>query len=179
MPSTALSTTMSATSIAPSTTSTTIRPTATWISRGCYLDNGVPTLANRTTINGSGLTPDLCGTACWANGFTFAGTERGNECWCGNSIRNERATDANTTCVTPCAGNALLTCGGDERIDVIEGKPLEESGGTSKASVGTLAPVMPNPSGFPVFPMKPTTAPMTFSVVPMPTALDMGLSTLY
>lgn len=126
MPTTAPPTTATATSTAPSSTSSTQRPAATWVSRGCYLDDGVATLANRTTISGGdgGLTPDLCGTACWASGFNFAGTERGDECWCGNSIRNELATDANTTCITPCAGNALLTCGGEERIDVMEGKPL-------------------------------------------------------
>lgn len=116
--------TTSTTTSSHSLTSTVPTATPTWIEKGCYLDTGVArTLANRTTIAGgdAALMPEACEYACWIGGFTYAGVEAGSECWCGNSIRNEIATDSNTTCIIPCAGDSQLVCGGDGRVDVFQG----------------------------------------------------------
>ncbi|KAK8131827.1 hypothetical protein PG984_008265 [Apiospora sp. TS-2023a] len=115
------------------------------------------------------MTPDLCATTCWAAGFDFAGVERGNECWCGDSIRNEKPTDAATTCVQPCAGDASRTCGGDHRIEVLEGRPVSAPSSPTATATETLPPPVGTTQGFPVMPM-PTSSSNAARNLPHPLA---------
>ena len=62
------------------------------------------------------MTNDKCKTSCWDSGYTFAGLENGNECWCGNSIRNELSL--NNGCYIKCAGPDSSNCGGLKLISI-------------------------------------------------------------
>ncbi|KAF6786175.1 CFEM domain-containing protein, partial [Colletotrichum musicola] len=79
-----------ATSSSTSTTSTTTEaPEATpeppallgWTSLGCY-EADRTLKAYSAAVDGGRLTPDLCGTACYADGLKYAGLQAGKECWC-------------------------------------------------------------------------------------------------
>ncbi|KAA8577290.1 hypothetical protein EYC84_007262 [Monilinia fructicola] len=96
-----------------------------WSSLGCYTDNvSGRALTNSGAIPGgsSAMTNEACQTACSSTGFSYAGTEYGGECWCGNSIVNGNgpAADGNTGCNMACNGNQAETCGGPNRLTLYQ-----------------------------------------------------------
>lgn len=111
-----------------------------WTSAGCYTDN----VSGRalTTPGGvpggpSTMTNEACQTACAGAGFSWAGTEYGGECWCGNSIINGNgpAPDGNTGCNMACNGNGGQTCGGPNRLTA-----FQTGGGGSSTPPSNPAP---------------------------------------
>ncbi|KAF5353434.1 hypothetical protein D9756_008033 [Leucocoprinus leucothites] len=81
------------------------------------------------------MTPGLCQSLC--SGYTFAGVEYGQECYCGNSLTNNGASGDTTLpskCSVPCAGSSSLTCGGAWTLSVFTtsskpSAPLSNNGG--------------------------------------------------
>jgi glucan 1,3-beta-glucosidase len=73
-------------------------------------------LANGIAVAGSprATTIEACQATCHASGYTFAGVEYANECYCDNKIENTGgpAPDRTAGCIMACAGNAAKTCGG-------------------------------------------------------------------
>lgn len=117
-----ISTTTTTSPKALCTTVPTQKPTPPWIDKGCYLATytDITVLSNKSTVaSGSDLTIDKCKAACYAWDFTYAGVELGNECWCGNGIRNEKPDDE-AECNMPCSGNPTEICGGTARINVFQ-----------------------------------------------------------
>ena len=82
---------------------------------GCFKDAGNPfALSGRDldghVINWHGMTPDFCIEQCAKKGFTYAGTQYGSFCFCGNSYgKNGPATN----CTMPCNGDYKQKCGGE------------------------------------------------------------------
>ena len=68
------------------------------------------------------MTIELCVAACKAAGFSLAGVEYSQECWCDNMFNNGGgpAPDGSVGCNMPCTGNALEICGGSNRLDVYQ-----------------------------------------------------------
>lgn len=65
-----------------------------------------------------------CIAYCDAAGFTVAGTEFANECYCGNALANGAAVaPADTQCNMACAGDAAHACGGANRVSVYASTP--------------------------------------------------------
>jgi uncharacterized protein YegL len=81
---------------------------------GCYKDQGDPTGTNGRDLSGfvlndSNMTTDRCLSECRSRGFTFAGTQYGSWCFCGDSYG--KSGPANN-CNMRCSGNREEICGG-------------------------------------------------------------------
>lgn len=121
-PSVSTAMTTSSTTKKTTTTTPTPKPTPTWVDKGCYLATytDVTVLSNKSSVaSGSALTVAKCKAECYATDFTYAGVMLGNECWCGNGIRNEKASNE-TECGTPCSGMPSEICGGTARINIFQ-----------------------------------------------------------
>ncbi|EWG47706.1 hypothetical protein FVEG_07758 [Fusarium verticillioides 7600] len=89
----------------------------TWMNLGCYSDTTLSrTLSN--SLNIAGNTNKKCQDACAAAGYKYAGTEFGNQCFCGNTIDNSGAPIAASTCNKACAGDSTATCGGPNALSL-------------------------------------------------------------
>ncbi|KAJ3287500.1 hypothetical protein HDU76_007817 [Blyttiomyces sp. JEL0837] len=65
------------------------------------------------------MTNEYCATQCLAKGYNISGTEFGQECYCGNDIRNGGGKAlAETDCNSVCGGDATEKCGGGNRLSV-------------------------------------------------------------
>jgi len=85
---------------------------------GCYTDSWDRTLATQVSANNNQLTTESCIAAC--NGYTYAGTENGNECYCSNTLASTGSKAADGDCSVPCSGNNVETCGGGWRLSVYQ-----------------------------------------------------------
>ena len=56
-----------------------------------------------------GMTHEICVHHCYDQGYLFAGTQYGEECWCGNSYGKHGAS---SSCDMPCTGDPFQNCGG-------------------------------------------------------------------
>ncbi|KAH8821809.1 beta 1,3 exoglucanase [Xylogone sp. PMI_703] len=100
-------------------------PSGSWKSLGCYTDSvATRTLGNGEAVPGgpTQMTVEACQTVCKAGGWSYAGLEYADECYCDNALRNGGgpAPDGNTGCNMACAGNAAETCGGSNRLNLYQ-----------------------------------------------------------
>jgi hypothetical protein len=99
------------------TVSVTVRNNATSnsVSLGCFKDQGTIGAINGRDLNGflladrTGMTPALCNRTCGDRSYSFAGTQAGYQCFCGNCYGTFGAA---TNCTTACTGDATKKCGG-------------------------------------------------------------------
>ncbi|MBF0287399.1 MAG: WSC domain-containing protein [SAR324 cluster bacterium] len=88
------------------------QPSQTQISTGqflgCYKDGTSRDLPTQVSVGGK-LSTEKCLSACGKRGYMYAGTQNGNQCWCGN--RYGKLGSANN-CNRKCEGNSSQTCGG-------------------------------------------------------------------
>lgn len=124
--------------------------TCGWTSLGCYTDSvSMRALNNHGMIAGwpSTTTVEACQAACQAQGFSYAGVEFGNECWCGNELSSSPAADG---CNMLCSGNSQEICGGPDRLNVyyrpqepvgvwLSGFVLKDRARVLKKNVGDMA----------------------------------------
>ncbi|WVQ97182.1 hypothetical protein IAU59_004292 [Kwoniella sp. CBS 9459] len=85
---------------------------AGWTYFGCVTESQDERLLQGFAFSSESLTPLLCVTQCTKLGYTFAGTEYGDECYCGDAFTGSgggRADDS--TCARPCGGESGETCG--------------------------------------------------------------------
>ncbi|KAK3079653.1 hypothetical protein LTS18_004221 [Coniosporium uncinatum] len=79
---------------------------------GCFLENNPSRqLATNIYTDTKNNTIDRCTSACYKAGWTFAGVQYSQECWCGDAIPLEK--DNEYDCSYVCTGNANQTCGGN------------------------------------------------------------------
>jgi len=100
-------------SVSQNTTVTSLP--AGWTSLGCFGDAWTRTFPVMlwSAANNSDT---ACLRACQASGYTFAGTENGNECYCGGSAPSDSLLAPSTDCGTPCAADGTQICGGQWRL---------------------------------------------------------------
>lgn len=88
-----------------------------WPSIGCYTDS-VQQRTFRYAVNVPGgaqnMTGPACQVACQAGGYTYAGTEYAQECWCDTQINNAGA---------PAADGCNMACKGDP--STVSERPLK------------------------------------------------------
>ena len=92
---------------------------AGWTPLGCFADawtRTFPVMLWSATNNSD----TACLRACQAQGFTFAGTENGNECYCGAAAPASNLVQADTDCNVLCAADATQICGGQWRLSTFQ-----------------------------------------------------------
>ncbi|KAB5594009.1 glycosidase C21B10,07 [Ceratobasidium theobromae] len=89
-----------------------------WSTRGCITDSEASRVLSAHQTDTT-LTTASCIKSCAASGYKFAGTQFGQECWCGSSLNTAVAgNSASGGCNMPCAGDATQTCGGNYRMNL-------------------------------------------------------------
>ncbi len=81
---------------------------------GCFRDTGDSGGTPGRDLNGlmmsvTDMTVEQCVSACASRGFTYAATQDGNQCFCGDAYGRLGPSNA---CSSACAGNPHETCGG-------------------------------------------------------------------
>ncbi|KAJ7678763.1 glycosyl hydrolase catalytic core-domain-containing protein [Mycena rosella] len=107
---------------------------AGWFYVGCKVDVGNRILVAANQVSTTN-TPQTCIAFCSGNGYTMAGVEFGQECWCGSSYNPVAGTvqsAADADCSSPCTGDSTQTCGGSSRIQV-----YQSSAGTTTTATAT------------------------------------------
>ncbi|KAF9448028.1 WSC-domain-containing protein [Macrolepiota fuliginosa MF-IS2] len=96
-----------------------------WVFTQCWQDDIWPTGGRRllpkwpnTPIPPEEMTVERCIDGCEASGYTSAGMEYGQECWCGNVTYPPGQSTSSYECNMPCLMNAGQICGGSNRIVV-------------------------------------------------------------
>jgi hypothetical protein len=84
---------------------------------GCYTDSvGKRVLSVGSLGSAATASLETCATNC--KGYSYFGTENGNECFCGNSLQNNPQHVADGQCKVVCQGNAKEICGGSSRLTI-------------------------------------------------------------
>ncbi|KAK7059963.1 hypothetical protein R3P38DRAFT_2838754 [Favolaschia claudopus] len=110
-------TTAASTSFLP--TPTAPIPSGWSTAMACATDTPTHILTNSYLTTPSNTnTPSTCIQQCFSLGFTFAGVESGNACYCGSGLLSNVTAASISDCNVPCTGNANLICGATSRIQV-------------------------------------------------------------
>eukprot|EP01064_Diplonema_japonicum_P006538 TRINITY_DN1438_c0_g1_i1.p1 TRINITY_DN1438_c0_g1~~TRINITY_DN1438_c0_g1_i1.p1 ORF type:complete len:208 (+),score=38.61 TRINITY_DN1438_c0_g1_i1:824-1447(+) len=88
---------------------------------GCFKDNAARKLPVLAYVGD--VTNEECATICQSRGYTYAGTQDGDQCRCGNDLSTSVRT-ATSLCDERCAGDATQSCGGPWRNQVYSLAPL-------------------------------------------------------
>ncbi|EJT97858.1 hypothetical protein DACRYDRAFT_84208 [Dacryopinax primogenitus] len=103
----------------------------TWNNLGCVTDGPARALTGDYTTSPS-MSVEYCQSYCFSSGYLFAGTEFGNECYCGNTVSNGLGVStSSSSCSVACAGNSGETCGGNSALNLYQAS-MGSSGSTSK-----------------------------------------------
>jgi hypothetical protein len=99
-----------------------------YTSLGCYKDSSSVRTLNAASYTSSTNTPAVCASFCSGKGYRYSGTENGNACYCSNYILNPGAAagSGQTGCTTACAGAASQTCGGSNRLSIVQDKKWQQ-----------------------------------------------------
>ena len=135
---------------------------AGWMTLGCFTDNvSARTLAQGQAISQGSANMSIanCVNACKAAGYSLAGLEYSQECYCDNLLKNGGSCALDqTTCNMPCKGNSAETCGGPNRLNL-----YGVSGAVASCSA-TQAPTT-----FVTSSVRPTSSTNTLTTSPSPT----------
>jgi hypothetical protein len=86
--------------------------------QGCYTDKSAKRALGFQAFVGSN-SASLCTAACQAAGYSVAGMEFGDECYCGSSISaGNQGPLLEAACTMSCSSNSSQICGGPSRISV-------------------------------------------------------------
>ncbi|KAK0663163.1 WSC domain-containing protein [Lasiodiplodia hormozganensis] len=90
-----------------------------WTSSGCHSDAVSPRSLSGKVLAywGEAITSSGCAKYCDEQGFSIAGTEYGEQCFCGNDLTQSEVLDA-SKCDMECKGSAGETCGGEGALSV-------------------------------------------------------------
>ena len=122
---------------------------------GCGKDNIGGRSLTGARLEQEDMTNEKCVDYCISNGFSIAGTEYSTECYCGNSIPQDRAPIEGLMgdCFMPCGGNEDENCGGTGQISLY--KKCDST--CENISYGVNAPV--NAPAVPAAPAASSAAP--------------------
>ncbi|KAI5812158.1 hypothetical protein BZA77DRAFT_359753 [Pyronema omphalodes] len=109
--------------IGPKTTYSTDVSAKGWKYIGCANDDlGDRTLPVRYAKND--MTVEKCIDYCVSKGYTYAGLEYTEECFCGNSVAQSRL--GAQKCTMPCGGDSSQYCGGPLKLSLYQkNKPVK------------------------------------------------------
>ncbi|KAF9560657.1 WSC-domain-containing protein [Agrocybe pediades] len=105
----------------PTSTATIKQTAGSFQYKGCFDDgvNGAPrSLATQLSVSG-GVTAESCTAACKAAGFTLAGLEFGQECWC-DKYMSLAIPAPDSDCNMVCNADNSELCGAGNRLAVYQ-----------------------------------------------------------
>ncbi|KAI1799599.1 WSC-domain-containing protein [Daldinia bambusicola] len=113
---------------------------------GCFSDPGgnKRALSSDSLYDTTAMTNEKCASYCKGKGYSLAGTEYSQECYCGNANTGTLIADS-SQCDMKCKGNTREFCGGSAKLSVwslIEAPPSPSQSSTSSQSQTTA----PQPS---------------------------------
>lgn len=89
-----------------------------------FLCNLVPPGYSFTSAS---LTVESCVSTCKSRGFTYAGLEYADECYCGTGYAVSPVTAPESDCSMACAGNSTEKCGSGYRLSVYSSEAVSAS----------------------------------------------------
>lgn len=94
-------------------------PLAGWTDTGmCMTEVSGRALPAALYRNGTN-TPAMCTAFCASQGYSIAGVENGNECWCDSQLRNGAMLNSTSTaCTKSCSGSSKIRCGGPNALHI-------------------------------------------------------------
>ncbi|KAK6081663.1 WSC domain-containing protein [Seiridium cupressi] len=97
-----------------------------YVGLGCYTDESSHgrALFYQQDLDIESVDTETCLKSCLTGGFPFAGTEYGQECYCGVVMGNETSQADASECAMTCKGNSSETCGGPNRLTLYVAKDL-------------------------------------------------------
>lgn len=140
--STAPTPSQSSTPTASPTGPVIVKTIGSYLYQDCYSEGTNGRALTGKTVTGNTITEEVCIAAC--AGFTYAGVEYGQECYCGNSLGAGSAPVTDGRCSMTCAANSTEICGGPN------GLTLYMSNATAAASISTMTTAggaAPTPTG--------------------------------
>ena len=101
-----------------------------WKAGGCYVDAARPRLFQFwASFSGKQMSSSKCAAYCDKQGFSFAGTENGGQCFCSKDLSKDAELKDDSECSSACKGAKEEMCGGPARLSVFT--KLSESDGSS------------------------------------------------
>ncbi|THH32096.1 hypothetical protein EUX98_g2099 [Antrodiella citrinella] len=138
---------------------------AGWTNVGCIAEaTNARALTSATYTDAVGMTLNTCAAFCGSKGFSYAGIEWSQECYCGNSLSNGATTNTVPAeqCSNACAGNQYMTCGGPQRLTLLfngnPGAPAPASSSAASSAQPTVKPTSAAPTSAAPTSVKPTSA---------------------
>jgi hypothetical protein len=89
-----------------------------WAYKGCYIDPPGRAMTGAPGSPSRDMTPEKCIAICIEEGFTVAGLEYSEECFCGNALNNGAPKTSESDCNMACAGDATQMCGAGNRLSI-------------------------------------------------------------
>ncbi|KAH8652038.1 hypothetical protein BX600DRAFT_516127 [Xylariales sp. PMI_506] len=123
---TSTTTTDSTTTTTTTTTSSTYVSKPTWVPQGCFFDTANPRpLVYPQNVNNDHNTVETCQSSCLTSGYTYAGVENANTCFCGSAIDGPVVNYQvdSYQCNSQCTGDNTETCGGYARMFIYKYVP--------------------------------------------------------
>ncbi|KAI0676190.1 WSC-domain-containing protein [Trametes maxima] len=124
--------------------------TAGWTSVGCITDNTARVL-NEYSYESETLTADSCLASCAAKGYSLAGIEFGQECYCGNSLKTQNGAGkalAASSCNVPCIADSNTLCGGTWALSLFKRSTIAISDPVPSPAPSNSTNVSDLPSGW-------------------------------
>lgn len=106
--------------------------------QGCFAEGSGVKALGAYSFTDAKLTPDMCKSYCNQLGYSLAGTEAGNRCFCDNTFRGGQQLP-DSQCGTACVGNASLTCGSTYNLQLYY---------SNKTAYGAAQAIAAHPAGW-------------------------------
>ncbi len=104
-----------------------------WKAGGCYVDPIRPRLFTFwASFSGMQMSSSKCVTYCDEQGFPFAGTQNGGQCFCSENVSETAELKDDEECSTPCKGAESEMCGGPARLSVFTKLDDDSDAGSKK-----------------------------------------------
>ncbi|KAJ7726893.1 WSC domain-containing protein, partial [Mycena metata] len=97
-----------------------------WAYISCKQD-GANRLLTGYSFTSTSLTVESCVSTCKSRGFTYAGMEYADECYCGTGYAVSPVTAPESDCSMACAGNSTEMCGSGYRLSVYSSEAVSAS----------------------------------------------------
>ncbi|KAF2251106.1 WSC-domain-containing protein [Trematosphaeria pertusa] len=148
--------------------------TKQWSYIGCGTDNYFTRALTENHTASTSMTVETCVDYCASAGYTHAGLEFGQECWCGNELKADNAPKEGYlgSCTMKCAGNTTQLCGAASAISLYRKCASDDAQRACKNYQFGGAPSLEEPP-----PSLPQTIPASSSTAAPPTAMETSSTT--